>query len=98
MPPTDYRDPEGRRPDLLSDITADRPLDVAAVRPWPFPAFEDALRAGLAHEPERRGVDGDSSTELRVLALKVADDLLGSLRREVPLPSPLASGRLGLPP
>ncbi|WP_406209402.1 hypothetical protein OH807_38700 [Kitasatospora sp. NBC_01560] len=53
-PPTDYRDPQARRPDLLADTTASRRHDIAAVRPWAFPAFEDALRAGLAHDPGQR--------------------------------------------
>jgi serine/threonine protein kinase len=53
-PPTDYRDPQGRRPDLLADTAAGRRYDVAAVRPWPFPAFEDVLRAALAHDPGQR--------------------------------------------
>jgi serine/threonine protein kinase len=53
-PPTDYRDPQGRRPDLLADTAAGRRHDVAAGRPWAFPAFEKALRAGLAHDPEQR--------------------------------------------
>ncbi|GAB7189066.1 hypothetical protein ATKI12_8897 [Kitasatospora sp. Ki12] len=53
-PPTDYRDPQARRPDLLAGIAAGRSHDVTAVRPWPFPAFEDALLAGLAHDPGHR--------------------------------------------
>ncbi|MFF2952656.1 hypothetical protein ACFVVU_15090 [Kitasatospora sp. NPDC057965] len=53
-PPTDYRDPKNRRPDLLADIAANRRHDLAAVRPWPFPAFEGALRAGLDPNPGQR--------------------------------------------
>ncbi|MER7703922.1 hypothetical protein ABTX81_13585 [Kitasatospora sp. NPDC097605] len=53
-PPTDYRDPQNHRPDLLADIAVGRRHDLAAVQPWPFPTFEDALRAGLAHESGQR--------------------------------------------
>ncbi|MFJ2579814.1 hypothetical protein [Kitasatospora aureofaciens] len=53
-PPTDYRDPDSSRAELLADIAAGSPRDIAAARPWPFPQFEGALLAGLAHDPERR--------------------------------------------
>ncbi|MGW2376611.1 protein kinase domain-containing protein [Kitasatospora sp. NPDC001683] len=53
-PPTDYRDPDSGRSELLADIAACRPRELAAVRPWSFPHFEDAVLAGLTHDPERR--------------------------------------------
>ncbi|MFD9595600.1 phosphotransferase [Kitasatospora sp. NPDC059973] len=53
-PPTDYRDPDSGRAELLADIATGRLRDLAAVRPWSFPPFEDAVLAGLAHDPARR--------------------------------------------
>ncbi|MEV7928546.1 hypothetical protein [Kitasatospora sp. NPDC088779] len=53
-PPTDYRDPDSSRAELLADIAAGHPRDLTASRPWPFPQFEDALLAGLAHDPGQR--------------------------------------------
>ncbi|MFJ9952852.1 hypothetical protein [Kitasatospora sp. NPDC091207] len=64
-PPTDYRDPQGRRPELLADTAAGRQHELATVRPWPFPAFEDALSAGLATGPVRRPSAGALAQLLR---------------------------------
>ncbi|MFD8085213.1 lipopolysaccharide kinase InaA family protein [Kitasatospora sp. NPDC059722] len=71
-PPTDYRDPQARRPDLLADIAAGRSHDIAALRPWPFPAFENALLAGLAHDPGLRPSAHSLARSLRAALTEAA--------------------------
>ena len=51
---TDYHDLHGGRAGQLADTAAGRRHDLAAIRPWPFPPFEAALRAGLAQDPGQR--------------------------------------------
>ncbi|MFG2916311.1 hypothetical protein ACGF0D_25900 [Kitasatospora sp. NPDC048298] len=75
-PPTDYRDPWGRRPDLLADTAAGRRRDLTLERPWPFPAFEGALLAGLAREPGQR----PSACALAQLLHAATTELDGPLR------------------
>ncbi|MEV0535489.1 hypothetical protein [Kitasatospora sp. NPDC050463] len=70
LPPTDYRDPQARRPELLADTAAGRHRDLAAARPWPFPAFEQAIRTALAHDPRQRP---SADTLARLLRAALAD-------------------------
>ncbi|GAA2802901.1 hypothetical protein RMN57_09760 [Kitasatospora sp. CM 4170] len=68
IPPTNYRDPQGCRTDLLPDIAAGRQHDLEAVRPLPFPDFEGVMEFGLAHEPEQRPSARSLAELLRVVA------------------------------
>lgn len=54
LPPTAYTDDRAPWRDKLKDVARRRRHDLAVVRPWPWPAFENALSHGLAAEPERR--------------------------------------------
>lgn len=54
LPPTIYTDCQASWRDKLNDVAQQRQHDLAAVRPWPWPAFENALRYALAPEPEHR--------------------------------------------
>ncbi|MGH3755774.1 MAG: protein kinase domain-containing protein [Pseudonocardiaceae bacterium] len=62
--PIAYTDPAGRRAALLADIAAARRPDPTAVRPWPFPAFEDAVMACLAADPDKRPTAKELATTL----------------------------------
>ncbi|HWR49378.1 MAG TPA: hypothetical protein VN327_17475 [Pseudonocardiaceae bacterium] len=52
--PVTYTHDQAHWPDKLKDITYGRQHDLAAIRPWPWPAFENALRHALTPEPEDR--------------------------------------------
>lgn len=54
LPPTAYTHDHASWRDKLKDIARGRHHDPAAVRPWPWPAFENALRHALTPEPEER--------------------------------------------
>ncbi|MGH3977248.1 MAG: hypothetical protein ACRDS9_28630, partial [Pseudonocardiaceae bacterium] len=63
--PITYTDPAAGRIALLTDICAlRRHPDPAAVRPWPFPAFEEAVMACLAADPEDRPTAKELATSL----------------------------------
>lgn len=54
LPPTTYTHDHAPRPDKLKDVALGRHHDLAAIRPWPWHAFENALRHALRPEPEDR--------------------------------------------
>lgn len=54
LPPTTYTHDHAPWPDKLKDIALGRHHDLAAIRPWPWPAFENVLRHALRREPEDR--------------------------------------------
>ena len=56
MPPIAYRcgDPNSARALLMPDVATGRLHEFADVRPYPWPAFEDVLRAALAVKPADR--------------------------------------------
>ncbi|MGH3852348.1 MAG: hypothetical protein ACRDR6_02380 [Pseudonocardiaceae bacterium] len=54
LPPTPYTHDQAPWRDKLKDVAQGRQRDLAAIRPWPWPAFEDALRRALVPEPEGR--------------------------------------------
>ncbi|MGH3936548.1 MAG: hypothetical protein ACRDS1_16480, partial [Pseudonocardiaceae bacterium] len=63
--PIAYADPAAGRTALLTDICAiRRHADPAALRPWPFPAFEEAVMACLAADPENRPTAKELATSL----------------------------------
>jgi hypothetical protein len=62
--PIAYTDPGGGRAALLADIAAGRRPDPAAVRPWPFSAFEEAVMACLAADPDERPTAKELATSL----------------------------------
>ncbi|MGW5695210.1 protein kinase domain-containing protein [Streptomyces asiaticus] len=57
--PVPYREPNGPRQERLRDIAAGITHDLALVRPWPFPAFEEALMACLHPDPHKRPTSGE---------------------------------------
>ncbi|MDQ3760564.1 MAG: hypothetical protein M3460_02345 [Actinomycetota bacterium] len=54
LPPTVYAHDHAPLTDKLKDIAQGRQHDPAAIRPWPWPGFENALRHALIPEPEDR--------------------------------------------
>jgi serine/threonine protein kinase len=54
LPPTTYTHDQAPLRDKLKDVAHGRQHDLAAIRPWPWPAFENALRHALRPEPEAR--------------------------------------------
>ncbi|MFC4054108.1 hypothetical protein ACFOY4_30825 [Actinomadura syzygii] len=62
-PPISYRDPAAGRAGQLADIAALRRTPMA-VRPWPFPAFEDLVRACQAADPADRPTAKQLATTL----------------------------------
>ncbi len=54
LPPTAYAYNQGSLRDKLKDIAQGHQHDPAGIRPWPWPAFENALRHALAPKPENR--------------------------------------------
>ncbi|MGH3888830.1 MAG: protein kinase domain-containing protein [Pseudonocardiaceae bacterium] len=63
--PIAYTDPAAGRTALLTDICAlHRHPDPAALRPWPFPAFEEAVMACLAADPQDRPTAKELATSL----------------------------------
>jgi serine/threonine protein kinase len=62
-PPIAYSDPAAKRAGQLADIAAVRRAPATA-RPWPFPAFEDAVMACLAADPADRPTAKELATSL----------------------------------
>lgn len=54
LPPTAYTHDQAPLRDKLKDIAHGNHHDFAAIRPWPWPAFENALRHALHPKPEDR--------------------------------------------
>jgi hypothetical protein len=54
LPPTTYAHDHAPWPDKLKDVARGLHHDPAAIRPWPWPAFENTLRHALTPEPENR--------------------------------------------
>jgi hypothetical protein len=54
LPPPTYTHDHAPWSDKLKDVALGRHHDLAAIRPWPRPAFEKALRHALRPEPEDR--------------------------------------------
>ncbi len=54
LPPTTYTDDHAPWRDKLTDVAHGRHHDLASIRPWPWPEFENALRHALNREPEKR--------------------------------------------
>jgi serine/threonine protein kinase len=54
LPPTTYAHDQAPLRDKLKDVAHGHHYDLAAIRPWPWPAFENALRHALRPEPEDR--------------------------------------------
>ncbi len=54
LPPTAYTHDQAPWRDKLKDVAQGRQHDPAAIRPWPWPAFENALRHALTPEPKDR--------------------------------------------
>lgn len=54
LPPTAYTHDQAPWRDKLKDIAHGRQRDPVTIRPWPWPAFENALRQALTPEPEDR--------------------------------------------
>ncbi|MGH3566853.1 MAG: protein kinase domain-containing protein [Pseudonocardia sp.] len=54
LPPVSYTDDHAPWRDKLKDVAHGRHHDPETIRPWPWPAFEDALRHALTPEPENR--------------------------------------------
>ncbi|MFI1967301.1 protein kinase [Streptomyces pathocidini] len=52
--PVPYGEPDGPRAGKLRDIAEGNLLDVAEVRPWAFPRFEEAITACLHPAPDKR--------------------------------------------
>jgi serine/threonine protein kinase len=54
LPPIIYSGDQAPWRDKLKDLAQGRQRDLAAIRPWPWPSFENALRHALTPEPENR--------------------------------------------
>lgn len=54
LPPTAYTHDQAPLRGKLKDVAHGHQHDLAAIRPWPWPAFENALRHALRPEPEDR--------------------------------------------
>lgn len=54
LSPTTYTHDHAPWRDKLKDIARGRHHDLLAIRPWPWPPFENALRHALTPEPENR--------------------------------------------
>lgn len=54
LPPTTYTHDQAPWRDKLKDVAQGRRHDLAAIRPWPWPQFENALRHALTPEPKDR--------------------------------------------
>lgn len=54
LPPTAYTHDQAPWRDKLKDVAQGRQHDLAAIRPWPWPPFENTLRHALTPEPENR--------------------------------------------
>ncbi|MBV8539922.1 MAG: hypothetical protein JO063_11685 [Pseudonocardiales bacterium] len=52
LPPTSYTHDQAPWRGKLEDVAQGRQHDLEAIRPWPWPAFENALRLALTPEPE----------------------------------------------
>ena len=61
--------------DKLKDVAHGRQHDLAAIRPWPWPAFENALRHALHPDPEDR-----------IPSMTRFGEILSSLARKDPNP------------
>ncbi|MBV9010445.1 MAG: hypothetical protein JO272_00105 [Pseudonocardiales bacterium] len=54
LPPTTYTHDQAPLQDKLKDVAHGRHYDLAAIRPWPWTAFENALHDALRPQPEDR--------------------------------------------
>ncbi len=54
LPPTTYTHDQALWRDKLKDVAHGRHHDLVAIRPWPWPPFENALRHALTPESEDR--------------------------------------------
>lgn len=54
LPPTTYTHDQAPWRDKLKNVAQGRQHDPAAIRPWPWPSFENALRDALTPRPEHR--------------------------------------------
>jgi serine/threonine protein kinase len=54
LPPTAYTHDQAPLRDKIKDVAHGCHHDLAAIRPWPWPAFENALRHALRPEPADR--------------------------------------------
>lgn len=54
LPPTPYTHDQAPWRDKLKDVAQARQHDLGVIRPWPWLAFENALRQALNPEPEAR--------------------------------------------
>ncbi|MCQ8829722.1 hypothetical protein [Streptomyces malaysiensis] len=66
--PVPYHEPNGSREGKLRDIAEGLTRDLALARPWPFPAFEEALMACLHPDPDKRPTSGELTALLAGMA------------------------------